>query len=136
MQYVFFIESDSRLIWVYAYDNKKQTHQSDQSQNDIYLFAYYFCIFTIQSKFFKIKKENPQLGPWLSDVQRTVENLFAVRKKCDTKPKNRQRWVSVCVPTFKHEVHFVVCYKIVRTRIVTHMTKMNAVQKHIPNCYM
>lgn len=44
-----------------------------------------------QSKFFKIQRENPQLGPWLSDVQRTVENLFAVRKKCDTKPKSRQR---------------------------------------------
>lgn len=45
----------------------------------------------VNSKFFKIQRENPQLGPWLSDVQRTVENLFAVRKKCDTKPKNRQR---------------------------------------------
>lgn len=44
-----------------------------------------------QSKFFKIQHENPQLGPWLSDVQQTVENLFAVRKKCDTQPKNRQR---------------------------------------------
>lgn len=48
----------------------------------------FFCF---QSKFFKIQRENPQLGPWLTDVQRTVENLFAVRKKCDTQAKNRQR---------------------------------------------
>ncbi|XP_055317895.1 uncharacterized protein LOC129576609 [Sitodiplosis mosellana] len=44
----------------------------------------------VNSKFFKIQRENPQLGPWLSDVQRTVENLFAVRKKCDTRTKSRQ----------------------------------------------
>lgn len=47
--------------------------------------------FRFQSKFFKIQRENPQLGPWLTDVQRTVENLFEVRKKCDTQAKNRQR---------------------------------------------
>lgn len=54
-------------------------------------FVFFHIRIRPQSKFFKIQKENPQLGPWLSDVQRTVENLFAVRKKCDTKAKNRQR---------------------------------------------
>ncbi|XP_031640937.1 uncharacterized protein LOC116352461 [Contarinia nasturtii] len=44
----------------------------------------------VNSKFFKIQRENPQLGPWLTDVQRTVENLFAVRKKCETQTKSRQ----------------------------------------------
>lgn len=50
------------------------------------------CIFFwFQSKFFKIQRENPHLSTWLTDVQRTTENLFAVRKKCDTQAKSRQR---------------------------------------------
>lgn len=48
-------------------------------------------IVLLQSKFYKIQRENQHLGPWLSDVQRTVENLFAVRRKCDTLAKSRQR---------------------------------------------
>lgn len=57
---------------------------------DVY-HCFLFLFFIFQSKFYKIQRENPQLGPWLIDVQRTVENLFAVRRKCDTLAKSRQR---------------------------------------------
>lgn len=61
-----------------------------------------FCVVCLhlQSKFFKIQQENPQLGPWLTDVQRTVENLFAIRKKCDMQARNRQRWIWIFLLLF------------------------------------
>jgi len=51
----------------------------------------------VNSKFFKIQKENPQLKTWLLDVQSTVEKLFAVRQTCDKEAKKIQ---AECVSTW------------------------------------